>query len=286
MKKQALYWEKQATGHLPQLTCLLCPNFCIIKENEHGKCRKRINIKGVLYAENYGLTTSLNLDPMTKKPLYHFYPTEKVLSLGANSCNLTCKFCQNYTISQYDCSVKQITPNELLVLCQKNFIKHVAFTYTEPFTWYEYVLDASKLLRKNDISVVLVTNAYVNIEPLTELIPFISAMNIDLKSFSDRFYVEICGGKLQPVLDNIKFCHNKTHLEITLLLIEGLNDDYNKLCSLFSFIADIDKNIPLHISKYFPRYLLNTKETSTKTILNAVDLAKKYLNYVYAGNVY
>ena len=281
MNHKALFWERIDDD----IKCLLCPHYCIIKENKNGRCRKRVNKKGILYAENYGKSISLNLDPLEKKPLYHFYPGENVLSLGSNSCNLTCKFCQNFQSSQFDCNVTYIAPKELLDICLKKSIKHVAFTYTEPFTWYEYVLDCAMLLRENNISVILVTNGYINQQPLENIISYISAMNIDLKSFSERFYNEICGGDLQTVLETIKFSHNKTHLEITLLLIESLNDDIKELNDLFHFIGSLNKNIPFHISRYFPRYQLNLKETSEKTLFNAVNIAKKYLNYVYVGNL-
>ncbi|MCL2064393.1 MAG: AmmeMemoRadiSam system radical SAM enzyme [Candidatus Cloacimonetes bacterium] len=281
MLKKALYWEK--TGE--NIRCLLCPHFCIILDNEQGKCRKRINNKGVLYTNNYSFTTSLNLDPLEKKPLYHFFPTEEVLSLGSNSCNLSCKFCQNYTISQFDCPVIQLSPDDLVKLCLEKSIKHVAFTYTEPFTWFEYILDAIKVLRYNNISTILVTNGYVNQEPLIEIISYISAMNIDLKAYSNSFYQDICGGNLQPVLNTIEYSYNKTHVEITLLLIENLNDNPDELNKLFKFIGNLNKNIPLHISKYFPRYLLKSKETSENALLKAVKIAKNYLNFVYVGNL-
>ena len=279
--KKSLYWEKQPVG----IKCLLCPNYCLIKDSERGICRKRVNFKDVLYSENYAETISLNIDPLEKKPLYHFYPAEYVLSLGANSCNLTCKFCQNHSSSQIDCVTQKISPQDLIGVCHQKSIKHVAFTYTEPFTWFEYIFDAAKLLYERNISVILVTNGYVNLEPLTDLLPFISAMNIDIKAFSDKFYSDICGGKIEPVLETIKFANTRTHIELTLLLIETLNDDENELHSLFSFVSSINKKMPLHISKYFPRYNLKINETSENKLLNAAQIAKKYLNYVYIGNM-
>ena len=281
MNKKALFWQKTSSG----VQCLLCPNLCLIKDNEHGICRKRINQKGELFATNYARTISLALDPIEKKPLYHFHPGTKILSLGANSCNLSCQFCQNYATSQKECTTHVILPEELLTYCQTHQIRHVAFTYTEPFTWYEYILDTAPLLQKAGISVVLVTNGYINPEPLKLLIPYISAMNIDLKAFSPFFYHNICGGQLQPVLDSIRFTNRKIHLEITLLLIETLNDDPKELLLLFSFLKDLNPDIPLHISRYFPRYLCNLPATNTQKLLQTVAIAKKYLNYVYEGNL-
>jgi len=228
---------------------------------------------------------AFNLDPLEKKPLYHFYPAEKVLSLGANSCNLRCHFCQNHSTSQVDCRTERILPKDLLYLCLSKNIKHVAFTYTEPFTWYEYVLESAEVLTKNNISVILVTNGYVNLEPLKVLVPHLSAMNIDLKAFSDGFYQNICGGKLKPVLDVIEYVFDKVHLEITLLLIESQNDDVDELQQYFAFLKGLNPNLPLHISRYFPRYKLKISETSEQLLNNVVKLAQEHLNYVYIGNV-
>jgi pyruvate formate lyase activating enzyme len=281
MKKVAKYWIPKEKG----IKCLLCPNYCFIQRGKAGICRKRINYDNTLYAYNFAETVSLALDPLEKKPLYHFYPGEKVLSLGANSCNLSCKFCQNYTSSQFDTTTMTITPANLIQYCKVNSIKHVAFTYTEPFTWFEYILEAAKLLKSNDISAILVTNGYVNIEPLAEILPYISAMNIDLKAFSNDFYINYCGGKLQNVLDTISKCVKETHVEVTLLLIESINDKKEELEQLFSFLSGCDPNIPLHISRYFPRYQMSTNTTSKARLLEVVKYANDYLNFVYAGNI-
>ena len=280
MRKKALFWEKNGDN----IKCLLCPNYCLIPEGKAGLCRSRINHKNILYADNFGRTISMNLDPMRKKPLYHFYPNDYILSLGANSCNLTCQFCQNYTSSQIDCGTMYISPEALKDFCLTKSILHVAFTYTEPFTWFEYIYEAASLLNKNNISVVLVTNGYVNSEPLMMLLPYISALNIDLKAFSEKFYKEICGGHLEPVLKTIKIAQTK-HIEITYLMIESLNDDLNELHDMFVFIRDLNPNIPLHISKYFPRYKMNIKETDEVKLYKAAEIAKTYLNHVYLGNV-
>ena len=277
MKKPALYY--QATEK--SVKCLLCPNFCIIHDNAYGICRKRKNESGYLYAMNYSETISLNIDPMRKKPLYNYFPDDYILSIGANSCNLTCKFCQNYSSSQLDATTRTISPDELVNICQQKDLKHVAFTYTEPFTWYEYILDAAKILKSNNISAVLVTNGYVNPEPLENIMPYVSAMNIDLKAFSNSFYKDICGGELQPVLDTITYAHSRTHIEISFLLIESLNDNTDELHQMCHFISNLNKDIPLHILRYFPRYKMNLKPTTDKAINNAKDIARKYLTYVY-----
>jgi len=281
-RKVALFWDKHPKG----VKCSLCPKYCIIPEGEYGGCRKRHNIGGTLFAENYAQSIAINLDPMEKKPLYHFHPFSQILSLGPNSCNLHCQFCQNYTISLQDAHTIYMPPYDLLELCKKYGHRHVAFTYSEPFTWYEYIYDSAVLLRENGISVVLVTNGFVNPEPLAMLIPYISAMNIDLKAFTGEFYTQYCKGQLQPVLDTIEYCADKVHIELTLLLIETLNNDLADLCKMFQFIQDINANIPLHISKYFPRYKLTLGETSEMRIRITARKAREFLRYVYVGNFY
>jgi pyruvate formate lyase activating enzyme len=184
-----------------------------------------------------------------------------------------------------DCSVIRVTPEEILQKCLKNNIRHVAFTYAEPFTWYEFIYDTAKLLHKNAISVVLVTNGFVKREPFQLILPYISAMNIDLKSFSDHFYKTFCSGQLTPVLETIKTAVGKCHVEITLLLIETLNDDLWELDHIFKFLHDLSPDIPLHISKYFPRYKMMLPETSLDSLQNHIKRAKTFLKYVYAGNI-
>ena len=281
MKKTALFWEKSGDD----IKCLLCPNYCLIPPGKTSRCRSRFNDNNTLYTDNYGSTISLSLDPMRKKPLYHFHPNDYILSLGANSCNLLCSFCQNYSSSQEKCNTVYISPDDLLIYCQKKNILHVAFTYTEPFTWFEYIYEAATLLTANNISAVLVTNGFVNPEPLKMILPFISALNIDLKAFSEKFYTEICGGHFEPVLETIRTAQAKTHIEITYLMIETLNDDLNELHEMFSFIKNLNPNIPLHISRYFPRYKMKIKETDKEKMYQVAEIAKTYLNFVYLGNI-
>ncbi|KQC07608.1 MAG: hypothetical protein APR54_05870 [Candidatus Cloacimonas sp. SDB] len=265
--------------------CELCPHYCKIEPEKTGLCRARKNIYGILYSLNYGQAVSVNVDPIEKKPLYHFFPGDKILSLGPNSCNLKCSFCQNYTISQTEVGTTEITPETLLKLTKIHFCNFVAFTYTEPTTWFEYVLDASKFLQENGVKTVMITNGYINPKPLKELLPYISAWNIDLKAIHDYFYVKNCSGTLEPVLKTIKTIAKKSHLEITNLIIPGENDSGSEIIDLVDFIADINPNIPLHISRYFPSYKMKKPPTPLKTLYFARDIAQKKLNYVYLGNI-
>jgi pyruvate formate lyase activating enzyme len=279
---EASYYLRQDNK---KVKCLLCPHYCQISPESTGICRTRKNIDGKLLALNYGKTVTVSLDPIEKKPLYHYYPGKDILSIGANYCNLRCDYCQNYSISQMESKTIELSPASLLQLCLKHNVSHVAYTYTEPLIWFEYILEAARLLHENNISSVLVTNGYINREPFAELLPYIAAINFDLKGMSDEFYQRVCGGTLQPVLETIKSAAGKCHLEITNLLIPGENDSEKMLNDLVSFIAETDPNIPLHFSRYFPQYKRHTTPTSPKTLENAYNLAKEKLNYVYLGNI-
>jgi len=279
---QALYFE-----NMDNLTvkCNLCPNYCIIKDGNFGSCRSRKNVSGVLMAVNYGRTVSINLDPIEKKPLYHYYPGSQILSLGANSCNLHCEFCQNSEISQEDCLTQVMSPDELLDILIRKSLSRVAFTYTEPFTWYEYLLDCGKLFTEYNIKMVLVTNGYINQEPMKVLLPYIDAMNIDLKSISEGFYKNICKGKLEPVLDTIRTASEHCHIELTNLIIPNLNDSEDEIRALVDFVYCINPEIPLHFSRYYPHWKCQQPQTPLETLHKAFEIAKEKLCYVYLGNI-
>ncbi|MFO7897224.1 MAG: AmmeMemoRadiSam system radical SAM enzyme [Candidatus Cloacimonadales bacterium] len=279
--REAEFYQALPNG---DLQCQLCPHFCLISPGELGRCRSRKNQAGKLLAINYGETVSLSLDPIEKKPLYHFYPGSQILSLGANGCNFACSFCQNYQISQSQVPTRKITPNEIVQLCSKYQVNSVAFTYTEPFIWYEFVLDSAKILRAAEIEVVLVSNGFINPAPLKKILPFISAMNIDLKAYDDDFYQKYCAGKLAPVLQTIQIAAPVCHLEITNLLISGLNDSQQQIESLVDFIYQIDPQIPLHFSRYYPCYKMDLPATKFSVLQQAARWAEK-LAHVYLGNV-
>jgi pyruvate formate lyase activating enzyme len=280
---EALYYQKERGK---RVVCTLCPHGCIIEEGAAGKCRGRENHDGTLYAANYGKTISLGLDPIEKKPLYHFLPGEQILSVAANSCNFSCDFCQNYEISQIPARTTAITPQNLLELCKRYDCSMVAFTYTEPLTWYEFVLDACSFLQQHQIKTVLVTNGYINPEPLAQLLPVVDAMNIDLKAMSELFYRSVCGGTLQPVLHTIRAAAAACHVEITNLLIPGENDSDEDLDALIRFVAGVDPRIPLHFSKYFPHYKRETHPTDEASLWHAAEMARAELDFVYLGNIF
>lgn len=284
MKKQAMFYEKLKD----KIHCYLCPHNCVIDNGHIGKCNVRSHEAGELYTLNYGEVTSIALDPIEKKPLHYFKPGSNILSVGSFGCNFVCGFCQNYNISQYKAK-SQFLPKEKLVeivLTSENNIG-VAFTYNEPSIWYEYVYDCAKPLKEtdNNSSVVLVTNGYISEEPLKELLPYVDAMNIDLKAFSNRYYDEVCGGSLKPVLNSIEIASKECHVEVTTLLVSGENDNLDEVEEIAKFLGNIDKDIPLHLSRYFPRYKLDNPATDVGFMFKAKDVAEKYLNRVKLGNI-
>ncbi|MDP8267678.1 MAG: AmmeMemoRadiSam system radical SAM enzyme [Candidatus Tenebribacter davisii] len=280
--KEALFYTK-LEDH--KVRCDLCPHNCIIDSGQIGLCKARKNIAGILYSINYGKTISISIDPMEKKPLYHFHPGKDIISIGPNSCNFSCKFCQNYHSSQLEVPTINITPEDILQQCRSNNCDFVAFTYTEPTTWFEFILDSSKLFKENGIKTVMVTNGYINQEPLKKLLPYIDAMNIDLKSFDDKFYRSICNGTLQPVLETIKTASKQCHIEITNLLITDENDTENIIIDLVDFVADVNPDIPLHFSRYYPTYKMKNPATPISKLEMAKEIAEKKLKYVYLGNI-
>lgn len=281
--KEAQFYEGYNDG---RVKCLLCPHNCEIYDNELGKCRVRKNLNGRLVTLNYGSITASCLDPIEKKPLYHFQPGKKILSIGSFGCNLNCSFCQNHSIAHSVPEYIQTTPERILEISMEQEENiGVAYTYNEPSIWYEFMLDTSKLVKEKGQKNVIVSNGYINREPLMKLIPFIDAMNIDLKAFSNGFYNDICRGMKSPVLETIITAKEHCHIEITTLLIEGLNTKREEIVKLCMWIASIDKDIPLHLSRYYPRYRMKIAPTEIETIIDLYDIAKKYLNYVYIGNV-
>lgn len=286
MKRDAEFWKK-LDGKKVQ--CLLCPNLCILDDNEFGSCKVRVNKNGKLEIPFYGAISALAIDPVEKKPLYHFYPGKGILSLGTVGCSFHCLFCQNYSISQYtDVHTEYLSKEEIYNYMKSKNLKMIAYTYSEPLVWYEYVYDVSKYLKKMDpaIKTVLVTNGYINLKPVSQLIEFIDAANVDLKAFYNDFYDKLCKGKIEPVKNFIKYVYNKIHLEVTTLVIPGFNDKEEEIEKIALFLKTLSDKIPYHISKYFPAYKLSVAPTKDSTIKKLVAIAKKHLKYVYSGNIY
>ena len=282
MEMEASYYTTLENG---RVRCGLCPNHCVIADSSAGACRVRVNRGGVLYADAYGNAVSLAIDPVEKKPLYHFHPSHRILSTGPNGCNLKCGFCQNSEISQRRASVYAVSPERLAEIASDEDSIGVAYTYTEPFVWFEFIRDAGKLVRDRGLVNVLVTNGYVCDAPLRELLPIIDAMNVDIKSMRPDFYRKVCGGNLDDVLRTVEIASPRCHIELTNLIIPGYNDTDEDFNLLVEWVYSVNPSMPLHFSRYYPRYKFTAPETPRETLFRAFERAKSKLKYVYMGNV-
>ena len=278
----AKYYEKLENK---LVRCNLCPVFCKIKPDKFGICKIRKNEDGELIADAYGQLVSLAIDPVEKKPLFHFCPGRPILSTGPNGCNLRCPFCQNWTISQEHVPTQYVSPEDLVETARQRDSIGVAFTYTEPLIWFEYLYDCAVLLKEAGLKVVVVSNGYLNEEPAREIFKLVDAANIDLKSASPEFYKKVCRGNLKDVLRTIHIARESGVLvELTNLLITGENDSEADLRAVVDIVASIDRSIPFHISRYFPNYKYANAPTPITTMKRAVEIACQKLDYVYPGN--
>lgn len=277
--------DKILTGFSSDNKCGICPHFCVIGDNFKGICSGRQLINGSIYSSNYGLVSSLSVDPVEKKPLYHFHPSEKILSAGTFGCNMKCFFCQNWQISQtMPSTLREVQPEDLVNAALSDGIPMIAFTYSEPVVWYDYVYDCAVIAKEKKIKTVMVSNGFINEKPLEKLSPLIDAWNIDLKAFTDKSYQKL-GGKLDVVKNTITFLLRKTHLELTTLVVPGFNDSFSELTEMAEWIASLDENIPWHLSRYFPAYKSSAPPTGEKYLNEVYDKFSSVLNYVYLGNV-
>ena len=283
------YYKKSDDG---RIECQLCPHHCRMADGKTGLCRSRKNKGGVLVSEVYGKPCSLAIDPIEKKPLYHFHPGTTCLSMACTGCNFRCLNCQNYEISQVQPSEVDhydLSPEAVVELCLEHHCPGIAYTYTEPLTYLEYITDTARLAHKAGLWNILVTAGYVCQEPLNDLLPYLDAANIDLKSFSDDIYMKISGGHLQPVLDTILAMHGAgVWIELTNLVIPGVNDDRQMIRKMCRWIAanGLSDN-PLHFSRFFPKYKVrNIPPTPLQTLKEAEQIAlEEGIKYVYLGNV-
>ncbi|HHY12863.1 MAG TPA: AmmeMemoRadiSam system radical SAM enzyme [Firmicutes bacterium] len=287
--KEALWWKSLGHG---KVKCELCPNACVILPGKQGVCQVRENREGRLYSVNYGQVASIGLDPIEKKPLFHFHPGALVLSLGTYGCNLMCTFCQNWQISQMRPSCTVLTPRQAVDMCLSQKRRHpgiigMAYTYNEPTVWYEFVKECAKEAGTEGFANVLVTNGYIAEEALGELLPLIDAMNIDVKAWDEGFYRRIARGKLDPVLKTVKQAFDSgTWIEITYLVVPGENDKDEDIEGLAKWLSNIDPGIPLHLSRYFPAYKHDKPPTPLASLERLRAVAGEKLEYVYVGNAW
>lgn len=270
-----------------KIQCDICPLECKLGEADIGICGGRQVVNGRLYAINYGQVCTLNLDPIEKKPLYHFYPGSDILSVGPNGCNLSCKWCQNWRLHQECHPTRTIQPNELADMVDALDGIGVAYTYAEPLIWYEFVRDAGSILHERGLVNAFISNGYINPDPLREILQIADAFNIDLKSHDDNCYKHFCGGKLEDVQRTIRMIFEAgKHLEITHLMVTGVSDQLDNLKQVVNWIASLDPAIPLHLTRYFPTDKFNEPPTDVDLMQNAYDVAREKLDWVYLGNLW
>ena len=292
----ALLWNKSDDG---AVQCGLCAHRCRIGPGKYGLCSVRINEGGTLRTRVYGRAIAEHVDPIEKKPLYHFLPASCTFSIAAPGCNFKCAFCQNWSISQAgglrisdnraNTYGRALPPQKAVEIAQKNGCESIAFTYTEPTIFFEYALDTAKIAKEAGLKTVMVSNGYMTRECLEIIGPYIDACNIDLKSYSDTFYKDLCGASLQQVLENLTLIRAmEIWLEVTTLVISGVNDTYAELSAIAQFIyRELGPNVPWHVSKFIPQYhMANRSATEDAAIVKAVKIGHESgLLNVYAGNV-
>ena len=286
--REARFYTQSEGG----VQCLLCPHHCRIKEGGRGLCRSRECHNGKLYAVSYGRPCAIAVDPVEKKPLNQFMPGTYCLSLSCTGCNLSCRWCQNSDISQVapeETDSTILPPEDVVDTCLRHGLPSIAYTYTEPLTWWEYMYDIAVLAHKKGLKNILVSAGYVGREPLRELLPYIDAANVDIKAMDDGFYHKYCGATLAPVLDNILAMKEAgVHIEITNLLVTGLNDSEEQVGRLCRWMVENGlQDVPLHLSRFFPRYRMKDLSPTPKgTLLRAKDTALTLgIKTMYLGNV-
>lgn len=275
-----------------QVTCRLCAHQCRVPEGGTGICRVRKNIAGVLYSLNSDRVAAVHVDPIEKKPLYHFLPGSSTFSIAAMGCNFSCRFCQNHSLSivgdEGEISGEAVSPEQLVQQALKNRAQSISYTYTEPTVFFELMLETARLAHQQGIKNVMVSNGYMSGQALSLLGPFLAAANIDLKAYNEKFYKTYCSARLQPVLQTISAMRARgIWLEITTLLIPGVNDDGEEIKRLISFLLGLDADMPWHVSRFYPQYRLqHLPPTAADSIDRILQLgAGMGLKYLYSGNV-
>ncbi|SET33299.1 pyruvate formate lyase activating enzyme [Natronincola peptidivorans] len=279
--REALYYEVLDN----KVHCMLCPHHCRISNDEIGKCGVRKNIHHKLYSMNYGKLSAIHVDPIEKKPIHQFMQNTNTLSIGSYGCNLSCSFCQNHSISKEAPKTIDKKPEEIVNLALEYNLPSISYTYNEPTIYYEYMIDTAQLAQEKGLKNIVVTNGFIETEPLKHLLKFTDAMNIDLKTNEKKTYKEFCDGDVTPVKNAIRIAAAVCHVEVTTLMVTGMNDDLSQLQELFQWLSSVDQSIPLHLSRYFPRYQYNQPATDIEFMKAAKKEADKYLSYVYLGNV-
>ncbi len=273
------------------MRCTLCPHYCMLEDGARGRCRVRRNASGVMQADTWGIVSGYHMDPIEKKPLYQFYPGSQILSVGSHGCNFRCPWCQNAAISQ--CGVdeqmvrKEIMPDEIVDTAAQSDSIGVAYTYNEPTVWFEFMMDVARPVYERGMKNVVVTNGFINPEPLSELLEVSHAFNVDLKSFDDEVYRNSARARLEPLLQTMKaIAAAGKHLEVTFLVVPGVNDDLELFDEMTQWIAaEAGKEAVLHINRYYPSWKMQTPPTPISLMRTMKRMACAHLSHVHLGNV-
>lgn len=281
MATEAKFYRKEAD----HVVCELCPRMCKITNGELGDCWGYRNVDGKLYSDNYGRIVTAVYDPMEKKPFYHYYPNSTILSLAPNGCNMRCHFCQNHEMALTKKDTKEISLQTILDYSGKSHSIGVAYTFTEPLIWYEFLLDSTRKLKGIGQKNILVTNGYLNQKPIEDIIPYIDAMNISVKSMRPETHERLTESKLEVILSSIKSAFGKTHLELTYLLVPGETDSPEEVGDFVDFVAGINKDIPVHFKRFFPHHKMTSATmTPNDSMVRTYKLATQKLSYVYLSD--
>ncbi len=287
--KETMIYEKLEND---MVKCGICPHRCLIKPGKRGKCKTRENREGVLYSLVYSSISAMANDPIEKKPLFHFYPGSTAFSISTVGCTFHCLHCQNWSISQAEPEsglTREFPPEEIVSAAKRSGSRSIAYTYNEPFVFYEFVYDTAKIAKENNIKNILVTNGYATPEAIEKIAPLIDAANIDVKAMSEEFYKEVCGARLQPVLDAVLLMKEKgIHVEITYLIIPQKNDSAEEIKRFVEWVkGNLGLDIPIHFSRFYPHYkMTNLNPTPVQTVIKAREIGQKAgLHYVYCGNI-
>jgi len=282
-EREAEFWSAEGE----RVRCALCPHHCLIADGKRGLCGVRENRAGTLTPLTYGVVTGAHLDPIEKKPLYHFHPGSWILSIGSWGCNLSCDFCQNWHISGGEVPGSRLAPQEAAALADRergNGNIGLAFTYNEPLIWFEYVLDTSRAIRERGLKNVLVTNGEIEEAPLEELLPHVDALNVDIKAMDEDFYRRLCRGPAAVPRRTVERAFGHCHVEVTNLLIPGENDSAEQVGALVDWVAGISDRLPVHFSRYHPAHKMAAPPTPLASLERAYAIAREKLKHVYVGN--
>ncbi len=288
-EQTARFWRKEAGD---KVKCTLCPHNCVIEPGKKGVCRVRRNVCGRLVSSNYGRLTSVALDPVEKKPLFHVDPGSLFLSVGSYGCNFKCEFCQNWPISQGKPEVQTYAPEKIAKIAAeerklRQNISGVAYTYNEPTVWLEFVLDVAEIVKEAGMKNVLITNGFISQEALGQALRYTDAFNIDIKAWDEVFYSKMARGRMAPVLRSVEKCVEQDKwVEITYLVIPGKNDDVHSVECLAKWLGNLNPSIPLHLSRYFPAYRSQEPITPLSALETLKGAARQFLNFVYIGNAW